>query len=180
MYKTYQEWSYEKYFNTQPKNLWINLVGWTLTRRMNTQEKRSNGKERNRDTGPREKRRACLILSQTPCYPGNQRFSHLQMSIRRRGMRLNVPIQSEAGIEVPRKGLLIGSAHSKDLTCAPRGSLAFCLFTFARLRVRKSLGARLMPCFLSFSWNFTYIFRLNKSDSRVTRVKSDKVLCKQP
>ena len=40
---------------------------------------------------------------------------------------LNVPIQSEAVIEVlkPHKQLLIGSAHSKDLTCAPRGSLAF-------------------------------------------------------
>ena len=38
---------------------------------------------------------------------------------------LHVPTQSEAIIEVPHKRLLIGSAHSKDLTCVPGGSLMF-------------------------------------------------------
>ena len=55
---------------------------------------------------------------------------------------LNVPTQYEAIIEVPHKRLLIGSAHSKDLTCVPGGSLMFS-FAFsphACLWVRKLLG----------------------------------------
>ena len=59
---------------------------------------------------------------------------------------LDAPIQSEAFIEVSvsktQKRLLIGLAHSKDLICAPGGSLAFCLFAmYACLRVRKPLGS---------------------------------------
>ena len=52
---------------------------------------------------------------------------------------LNVLIQSEAVIEISESYFdletFTGSAHLKDLTCVPRGSLEFCLFTSCYVEV---------------------------------------------
>ena len=64
-------------------------------------------------------------------YPGTQRFSHSQMSVRwsQANQEPFVRFLNQNLTQKAQWQLLIGLVHSKDLMCAPRGSLTFHLFT---------------------------------------------------